>query len=84
MFDNPRCALIHWLQKVRGKGHVYVLVPMLIMWAIWEARNNAKFEGVRMHHERTYGRTMHMVTLLGKASLLQAKNSSNANSLIGV
>ncbi|KAL0386078.1 UNVERIFIED_CONTAM: hypothetical protein Sradi_3002100 [Sesamum radiatum] len=30
-----------------SRGHIRLLIPMLIMWNTWKARNNAKFNAVR-------------------------------------
>ncbi|KAL0456102.1 UNVERIFIED_CONTAM: hypothetical protein Slati_0949400 [Sesamum latifolium] len=30
-----------------SRGHIRLLIPILIMWSTWKAQNNSKFNGVR-------------------------------------
>lgn len=74
MFESPREALVHWMQKVSGMGHICVLIPMMIMWAIWEARNKAKFDETRMSQDNIFHRIVGMVEYLVKGKLITEKH----------
>ncbi|GAA0153309.1 hypothetical protein LIER_44108 [Lithospermum erythrorhizon] len=41
-------ALITWSLTVKEKGHIRQVLPVVILWALWDARNNKK------HNNYTY------------------------------
>lgn len=77
-FDSLKEVIFHRMQKARGMGHIYMLFPMIIMWAIWVARNNAKFEGVHVSSIWITTRANALVSMLGKGMLLKEKQRKGA------
>ncbi|GAA0172418.1 hypothetical protein LIER_41331 [Lithospermum erythrorhizon] len=72
--NNVAQALTVWSLSTDTPGHIRHIVPILILWALWEARNKAK------HGERQYSfqaikkRIDNIIHYIGRADLLHYKH----------
>ncbi|XP_028552866.1 uncharacterized protein LOC114580215 [Dendrobium catenatum] len=58
-------------------GHIRNVIPMLIFWFIWLARNDSRFNNIRMNHLAIINRIKEKVFALFSANLITYKNFSN-------
>ncbi|KAL2474837.1 Uncharacterized protein Adt_35573 [Abeliophyllum distichum] len=46
------------------QGHIRTIVPLLILWFIWTARNDAKYQDIYMEPKRIIWKVYHTISLL--------------------
>ncbi|KAL2542518.1 Uncharacterized protein Adt_03496 [Abeliophyllum distichum] len=57
-------------QFVRS-GHIHTIIPLLVLWFIWTAKNDAKNRGIGMEPSRIIWRVHHTISLLHTGKLFQ-------------
>ncbi|GAA0152466.1 hypothetical protein LIER_10942 [Lithospermum erythrorhizon] len=70
---NVQEALITWSLSASEKGHIRQVVPVVILWALWEARNKAKHHNVKYNFHRILSRINNLLSL--KLNIDAAKNN---------
>lgn len=65
-------SLMSWVLSHRwvSLNHIRVIVPVVILWCIWYARNKAKFEGVAMRAQYVIWQVGNLIARLGDANSL--------------
>ncbi|GAA0160574.1 reverse transcriptase [Lithospermum erythrorhizon] len=66
-------VLRNWSLSVSTAGHIKQVTPVVILWALWEARNKAKHVAVPYTFERMRGRIMSLLTMISRANLTLLK-----------
>ncbi|GAA0167741.1 reverse transcriptase [Lithospermum erythrorhizon] len=76
--SNPITNIQHafqvWSLCCSTKGHVRQLIPVIILWALWEARNKAIHEHRVFSFKTIRTRIENLLYYLGKADLLHYKH----------
>lgn len=44
-----------------GKNHIRLAIPIIILWEIWNARNEARFRGRVFHHGKIVAKVIHHI-----------------------
>ncbi|GAA0156595.1 hypothetical protein LIER_38300 [Lithospermum erythrorhizon] len=66
--------LLHiWSLSVNTTGHIKQVIPIVILWAIWEARNKAKHMAIPFSFRRLRSRIMSLLIMNSKANMTQTK-----------
>ncbi|KAI0518958.1 hypothetical protein KFK09_006397 [Dendrobium nobile] len=60
-----------------SKGHIFNLIPLLIVWYIWKARNDAKHNVIKMEASNIISNVRHKILQLHSYNLLYGKNFIN-------
>ncbi|KAI0498287.1 hypothetical protein KFK09_021528 [Dendrobium nobile] len=73
---GPNCSISQLFDSwmVSFKGHIRNIIPPLIIWFIWLARNDSRFNGKRMDHNYIIFRIKNKVNSLFLANLLSYKS----------
>ncbi|KAL2475340.1 Uncharacterized protein Adt_36076 [Abeliophyllum distichum] len=53
------------------QGHIRTIVPLLILWFIWTARNDAKYQDISMEPKRIIWKVYHTISLLHTSHLFR-------------
>ncbi|KAL2455081.1 RNase H domain-containing protein [Abeliophyllum distichum] len=53
------------------QGHIRTIVPLLILWFIWTARNDAKYQDISMEPKRIIWKVYHTISLLHTGHLFR-------------
>ncbi|KAL2513189.1 RNase H domain-containing protein [Abeliophyllum distichum] len=62
-----------WITSKQARlGTLIVVVPLFILWFLWNDINNSKHNGVRMNSTRIIERTHYLVESLLKAAIIHA------------
>ncbi|KAL0917621.1 hypothetical protein M5K25_012695 [Dendrobium thyrsiflorum] len=80
-FSNILDVLHTWF--VRTKGHIRNIIPVLIIWFLWKARNAAKHDGKTMEAMAIIVSIYDKVSELHMAKLLKQSCFKNAQSVAG-
>ncbi|KAI0519460.1 hypothetical protein KFK09_006908 [Dendrobium nobile] len=64
-----------------GKGHILNLIPILIIWYLWKARNESKHEGIKVNANQIIANIRNKVLQLISVNLLGSKHFKNCNTL---
>lgn len=56
-------SFLRWVNSSinTGKNHIRSTTPMIILWEIWTARNEARFKSGRFHHGKIIGKIIHHI-----------------------
>ncbi|KAL2505588.1 Uncharacterized protein Adt_21209 [Abeliophyllum distichum] len=54
-----------------SSGHICTIIPLLVLWFIWTARNDAKHRRIGMEPNRIIWRVDHTISLLHTGKLFQ-------------
>ncbi|KAI0492077.1 hypothetical protein KFK09_026342 [Dendrobium nobile] len=68
-----------WFTK--GKGHILNLIPILIIWYLWKARNESKHEGIKVNANQIITNIRIKVLQFTSINLISSKNFKNCNGL---
>ncbi|KAI0519126.1 hypothetical protein KFK09_006566 [Dendrobium nobile] len=68
-----------WFTK--GKGHIFNLLPILIIWYLWKARNESKHEGIKMDENQIIANIRNKMLQLISVYLISYKNFKHCNAL---
>ncbi|KAI0498937.1 hypothetical protein KFK09_019835 [Dendrobium nobile] len=66
---------------IKGKGHILNLIPILIIWYLWKARNEFKHEGIKVNANQIIANIRNKVLQLISVNLLGSKHFKNCNTL---
>ncbi|KAL0920796.1 hypothetical protein M5K25_009965 [Dendrobium thyrsiflorum] len=64
---------------VNHKGHIRNVIPSLILWFLWLERNNARYNGIPMNHQRVINNVKFKIGNLFSANLIFLKNFKNCD-----
>ncbi|GAA0157964.1 hypothetical protein LIER_15111 [Lithospermum erythrorhizon] len=73
-YQNVQGAVIAWTLAVNTKGHIRQIIPMVIIWALWEARNQSKHDGTTYTFHKVMSRVMVTTTYICKSCLISYKH----------
>ncbi|GAA0144869.1 reverse transcriptase [Lithospermum erythrorhizon] len=62
-----------WSLSVSTKGHIKQVLPIVILWALWEARNKAKHKAAKYSFQQICHRVHTLLLLISKANMTQRK-----------
>ncbi|PKU74518.1 Putative ribonuclease H protein [Dendrobium catenatum] len=81
---GPVCSVFSLLEvwMVRVKGHIRNVIPLLIIWFIWLARNDSRFNNIVMNHLSIISRIKDKIFALYSANLLSFKSFGNNTSSV--
>ncbi|XP_020683245.1 uncharacterized protein LOC110100158 [Dendrobium catenatum] len=68
-----------WFTK--GKGHIQNLLPILIIWYLWKARNESKHDDIKMNANQIITNIRNKVLQLISVNLISCKNFTNSTLL---
>ncbi|KAL2516621.1 Uncharacterized protein Adt_12868 [Abeliophyllum distichum] len=54
-----------------SSGHIRTIIPLLILWFLWTARNDAKYRDIAMEPRRIIWRVYHTISLLHTGRLFR-------------
>ncbi|GAA0156706.1 RNA processing factor [Lithospermum erythrorhizon] len=66
-------VLAAWNISAPCKGHIRQITSVVILWALWEARNRGKHDGVQYSYDRIMSRIVYIISVISQADLLVAK-----------
>ncbi|KAI0519488.1 hypothetical protein KFK09_006936 [Dendrobium nobile] len=69
---TTKLFLTDWMSTV--KGHVTNLLPILILWFLWKARNEAKHDGRKMEDKSIISNVNHKLLQIYASKLISRKN----------
>ena len=72
-YESPAHAILHWSMGY-SRGYIKILVPMVILWSIWENRNKAKFENAPFSSYAIISRVKNIVFMLNSGNILTQKS----------
>ncbi|KAI0493539.1 hypothetical protein KFK09_023657 [Dendrobium nobile] len=83
---GPTCSVFNLLEvwMVSVKGHVRNVIPLLIIWFIWLARNDSRFNDVGMNHLTIIARIKEKILALFSANLLSYKSFDKISSSVEI
>ncbi|XP_020681381.1 uncharacterized protein LOC110098793 [Dendrobium catenatum] len=83
---GPTCSVFNLLEvwMVRVKGHVRNVIPLLIFWFIWLARNDSRINNVGMNHLTIIARIKDKIFALFSANLLSYKSFDKISSSVEI
>ncbi|KAI0511115.1 hypothetical protein KFK09_011738 [Dendrobium nobile] len=79
--DNLISMFENWLSPT--KGHILNLLPILILWYIWKARNEAKYDNIKMDHINIINNIKRKVHQLFNLNVISSKTFSKHANLAG-
>ncbi|GAA0151792.1 hypothetical protein LIER_43153 [Lithospermum erythrorhizon] len=62
-----------WSLSVKVKGHIRQLIPVVILWVLWEARNKAKQASEPYSFQRICSRVSNLLITISKATMTKAE-----------
>ncbi|GAA0170509.1 reverse transcriptase [Lithospermum erythrorhizon] len=71
---NTHQAIKVWSLSSPSKGHIRHIVPIIILWVFWEARNKKKHTGRDYSFQLIRKRIQNFILNLGRAELMQYKH----------
>ncbi|GAA0160856.1 hypothetical protein LIER_17313 [Lithospermum erythrorhizon] len=72
-FTNIRQVLRVWSLSIKNKGHIRQLIPVVLLWVLWEARNKAKQAAEPYCYHRICNRVTTLLIAISKASMNKAE-----------
>ncbi|GAA0157176.1 hypothetical protein LIER_38412 [Lithospermum erythrorhizon] len=66
-------VMAKWSLSASTKGHIQQVLPIIITWALWEARNNAKHSAARISFQQICSRINKLLIINSKANMQHSK-----------
>ena len=71
IFSSCSSIVLTWCSGRGGGGgevhHIWTVVPLSVLWCLWKARNNARFEGMRLDDPKVIKMVDQLLGQLGTA-----------------
>ncbi|GAA0152030.1 hypothetical protein LIER_37404 [Lithospermum erythrorhizon] len=74
LFNNVNQVILHWSLNSNTVGHIRQVMPVIILWVLWEFRNKTKHGELTYEFQNIQKRIEHLIIYLGKTELLQYKH----------